>query len=144
MSFAPVTVGGPSDTFELSLTVGAHQVALPPLPVAGALSGLAVTVDDDFVSPGPLVTTWTPPGGAGRVGTHIRINHHRKGPTFTECEVPAADAVFEASEPMIDPLAVVTGLEFQGVWHTEGAAVDLPEGCVDVTLGTSVFVSPGY
>ena len=45
---------------------------------------------------------------------------------------------------MIDPLAVVTGLEFQGLQHVQTAAIDLDEGCVDVQYGVNQYVSPTY
>jgi hypothetical protein len=43
---------------------------------------------------------------------------------------------------MIDPLAVSTGLEFQGVEHMFVAAAQTPQGCVDFRFGRQIMVLP--
>jgi hypothetical protein len=43
---------------------------------------------------------------------------------------------------MINPLAVVTGLEFQGLHHEFVAAATTPSGCVEFRFGTQIFVFP--
>ena len=43
---------------------------------------------------------------------------------------------------MIDPLAVITGLEFQGIEHVFVAAATTPEGCVEFRFGEQELVFP--
>ncbi len=64
--------------------------------------------------------------------THIPINHHAGGPTFTECWVEASVHTLQVPGAMLVPLAVETGLEFQGVEHVQVAAAETPAGCVEL------------
>lgn len=43
---------------------------------------------------------------------------------------------------MVDPLAVETGLEFQGLEHAFVAAATTPQGCVEFRFGEQLFVFP--
>jgi hypothetical protein len=43
---------------------------------------------------------------------------------------------------MVNPLAVVTGLEFQGVDHVHLAAAVTPMGCVEFRFGKHLDVWP--
>jgi hypothetical protein len=72
----------------------------------------------------------------------IPINHHIGGPTFTRCIALESEEGFTASAEMIDPLSVVTGLEFQGLSHEHAVAVQVDGGCVQLTSGTRVYVIP--
>ena len=63
--------------------------------------------------------------------THIPINHHVGGPTFTECHVPGNEGPIVVPAAMIDPLAVITGLEFQGMRHAQFASAQTSAGCVE-------------
>ena len=76
------------------------------------------------------------------VRTTIPINHHAGGPTFTECAAPDGSGAFHADAAMINPLAVKTGLEFQGVEHVFVAAAVTPQGCVEFRFGTKIPVQP--
>ncbi len=134
------TVGLPSDRYALTLTFAGQEVVVPELGLAQGLSDVAVTADGDSMAPGDLVGTWTPPSDGGRVGTLIAINHHAAGPTFTRCDVAADVGRFEADAAMLTPLAVVTGIEFQGLEHAQTAAAYTPLGCVDVRLGMQHYV----
>lgn len=143
--YAEVTVGGPSDLFSGVLRFSGLEVAVPAMGYAsGELGSAVVRIDSDFASPGPLLATWDAPTDGGVVSSLIPINHHVQHPTFTWCEVEASDESFLATEPMIDPLAVSTGLEFQGLWHHQVAAADTPLGCVEFRYGPQLYVSPTY
>jgi hypothetical protein len=135
----PAAEGAP---IGLTLAWGGAAVTLPPMAIAsGDLRRLHVTVaSSDFSHPGALDATWTPPPDGGVVRCRIPINHHAAGATFTECVTPASSGGFHATATMIDPLAVITGLEFQGVEHWQTAAVHLPEGCLDVRFGRQWYV----
>jgi hypothetical protein len=91
-----------------------------------------MVVSGESNEPTALDLTWTPPADAGRVFTHIPINHHAAGPTYTEREVDASAGALHVDGAMLAPLAVVTGLEFQGVEHRRYAAANTPAGCVEV------------
>ena len=43
---------------------------------------------------------------------------------------------------MIDPLSVVTGLEFQGLEHVFVAAATTPAGCIEFRFGARIYASP--
>jgi hypothetical protein len=89
--------------------------------------------------PGAMTVAWSPRGDGSQVGTLIHINHHAAGPTFTTCRVPESDGGFGATAAMIDPLAVSTGLEFQGLDHMQTAAAELEGGCVELRVMSRVF-----
>lgn len=140
-----VTVGTATDAYTLEVAVGSTVVQTPVMTAAsGNLADAVVLVDPDFFSPGPLTASWTPPPDGGVVGSRIPINHHVGGPTFTDCWTDASNGTFHATEPMIDPLAVITGLEFQGLSHVQVAAAETPQGCVEFRMGTTVYVGTTY
>ncbi len=131
---------GPADAaYALTLTVDGQALAIPEQRLAGLLDGVVVSAAGDSMVPGDLDATWTVPANAGRVRTVIPINHHAAGPTFTRCDVDATAGGFHADAEMLTPLAVVTGLEFQGLQHTTAAAAWVDAGCIDVRLGTRSY-----
>lgn len=134
------TAGLVSDRYTLTLTFDGQRIEVPEMGLAQGLPDVAVVAEGDSMAPGDLVATWTPPTDGGRVGTTIRINHHAAGPTFTQCDVDGDVGHFEADAAMLTPLAVVTGIEFQGVEHTQNAAAYTEQGCVDVRLGVQGYV----
>lgn len=69
-----------------------------------------------------LDATWTPGDDAGPLTTTVSIHHHAGGPTFTPCVAPASAGAFHADAALVDPLARVTGLEFQRLDQVNGAA----------------------
>lgn len=106
----------------------------------GGLVEPRVSFEGEADRPGAMTARWTPRGDGSQVGTLININHHAAGPTFTSCLVPEDAGGFEATAAMIDPLAVSTGLEFQGLDHTQVAAAELAGGdCVELRVMTRVF-----
>jgi CRP-like cAMP-binding protein len=131
--------GASGSAYTLAFTVEGQTVEIPESTIAASLEGLVVTVEGHSMAPGALTATWTP--GVGRVRTIIPINHHAAGPTFTRCDVPSETGTFHADAEMITPLAVVTGLEFQGVEVANAAAAWVDVGCVDVRLGTSIYTA---
>ena len=106
---------------------------IAPTAVAGGLD-----------SPTALDLTWTPPADAGTVLTRIPINHHAGGPTFTDCAANASAGTLHVAGAMLTPLAVSTGLEFQGIAHAQSAAVETPQGCIEVRFQTSQYVDLTY
>lgn len=122
----------------LTLHFGTVDVALPPLGLAADLPDLTTMLQGDSTAPTAFDATWTARDDDSRVHTVIPINHHAQGPTFTVCDVPSSAGAFHADEGMLAPLAVVTGLEYQGTWVSNTAAVHTALGCVDVRLGREV------
>ena len=53
---------------------------------------------------------------------------------------PVSAGSFRADADMVDPLAVSTGLEFQGVSHFAFAAAETAGGCVEFRLGSQWHV----
>lgn len=137
-----VTIYGPA--YGLTVTFSGVQVDVPEAPIPGPVEGAAVTLEGTLEAPTRLTVTWdAPPDEGTHVVTNIPINHHAAGPTFTECAVPAERARLDVGEAMIAPLAIITGLEFQGIEHVRFAAAETPLGCVEVRYLRHQYVSQG-
>lgn len=97
-----------------------------------------VTSEGDYDTPGDLTVSWTG-STEGWVRTEIPINHHANSPTFTTCQASAEQGGFEVPGAMVNPLAVSTGLEFQGLHHGSFAAVETEAGCVQISVVNQVY-----
>ncbi len=138
-----VTVGDASSDFAMQLTWGELTVDLAPLGYqAGPLQDAAITLEGDHSAPGALEATWTSSAAGGHVFTLININHHAAAGTFTTCAAPESAESFQADADMIDPLAVITGLEFQGIQYVNVAAAETSKGCIEFWLGEEEYVQP--
>ena len=135
-------IGDASSSYAMTLSWDDTQITLDAMPVAsGMLDDLAVDTESTVSNlPGALEATWLPTGDGTFVRTRIPINHHAGGPTFTECVAPTSAGTFHADADMINPLAVQTGLEFQGIDHVFIAAARTPQGCVEFRFGKRVAV----
>ena len=102
----------------------------------------SVATEGDYDQPGALSASWTDRGEGALVSTWIDINHHVFEETFTTCTAPESAGSFTADAAMIDPLAVSTGLEFQGLTHERRAELETADGCVQVVVLTDLYVSP--
>jgi len=127
-----ITLAG--GTLAAEITFAGHRVTLAATPFPAQLAGLAGTLAGGYDAPTSLDITWTSDPAGGVVFTHIPINHHAGGPTFTTCAVPASSGAMHVGEAMLTPLAVSTGLEFQGVHHLRFAAAETPYGCVELRI----------
>lgn len=123
------------------LTFGDIEVRLSPMAVPGPLEGLSATLKGDYSEPEELTVTWTPASGDSWVFTHVPMNHHVGGPTFTECRVSAAEGTLTIGGDMLAPLSLVTGLEFQGTDHARFASAETPLGCVEFAFMVRQFPS---
>lgn len=121
------------------LTTPTHVVSLAPTSVPSGDLVPTVRSDGDYDTPGALTFSWTKPADGGAIGTLIPINHHAAGPTFTTCLADADDDGFVADAEMVNPLAVSTGLEYQGLDHLRIAAADLGDTCVEFRFETRVY-----
>jgi len=117
-------------SYSVSLFIGDQEVTVGATAIPGALNASG-TLTGDSMQPDGLTATWTAQAGDSQVFTHIPINHHASGPTFTECVVPVASGTLSIAGAMLRPLSVVTGLEFQGLEHQHVAAAELASGCVE-------------
>jgi hypothetical protein len=127
--YGAVTLAG--NAFAATLTFGERKVTLIETQLAGPFTSLSGTLAGDYDQPDALDFQWTAPS-SDHVYTLIPINHHAGGPTFTECTVPATARALHVDGDMLRPLAVGTGLEFQGLEHVRFAAAETPEGCVEL------------
>ncbi|MCA9515870.1 MAG: hypothetical protein KC635_13080 [Myxococcales bacterium] len=128
--WAQVTLSGTA--FGVAVTLGGVRVTAAETAIPGDLTGLDGTLSGGYEAPTGLVVSWDAPSDGGDVTTTIPINHHAGGPTFTDCRVAASEGGFEVGEAMLAPLAVATGLEFQGVEHVRFAAAETAAGCVEI------------
>jgi len=126
------TVTLPGRTFAVELTWAGNTLTLGETSVPEPVAGLTMQLQGAYDKPTALDLAWTPPGDPASVFTHIPINHHAAGPTYTECAVDASVGALHVDGAMLEPLAVITGLEFQGIEHARFAAVETPQGCVEV------------
>lgn len=132
-----VTLG---KTFSLSLGFGEVEVTLGETTVPNALSDVTGTLAGTYDDPQGLSLAWTPVAGDTEVFTHVPMNHHVAEPTFTECATPASAGAMQIGGDMLKPLAVSTGLEFQGLEHVRFAAAETPLGCVEIRYQIRAYV----
>ena len=132
-----VTLG---KTLSLSLSFGDVAVTLPATTVPDGLADVAGTLAGSYDDPQGLSLTWTPVAGDTQVFTHVPMNHHVAEPTFTQCATPASTGSMQIGGDMLKPLAVSTGLEFQGIEHVRFAAAETPLGCVEVRYQIRAYV----
>lgn len=137
--YGPLLATG--DDATVRLRAGGIDVELPALAFAPELEGVAIGGEGDTTTPEILHAVWTPRDDGSRVRTVIPINHHAGGPTFTVCDVPAVGGTFHADGEMLQPLATMTGLEFQNLDVSQTAAVHTSAGCIDVRVGRQIYVS---
>jgi hypothetical protein len=131
-----------SEPVRLRLRGPGFDVEVPPLAIPPALGGVRGQLAGSTEAPGDLALTWTPPAVADTtVFTNIDINHHVREPTFTRCAVVARAGSLMVPGAMLAPLAVVTGLEFQGLEHVVFAATETPHGCLEFRFTRRIFVS---
>jgi hypothetical protein len=58
--------------------------------------------------------------------------------------VPASAGALHVDGSMLLPLAVATGLEFQGMDHVRFAAAETPAGCVEIRMMVSHYPNLSY
>ena len=133
-------VQGQTMSFDLQWSGGHIQTAELSL-----LDGLVaqVSAEGDYDAPGALSITWSG-SEEGHVGTVIPINHHAGAPTFTSCQAPASQGSIDVPAAMVDPLSVITGLEFQGVFHGSYAAARTDAGCIQFAVRTQHYTDVGF
>ncbi|MCP4809667.1 MAG: hypothetical protein GY913_28365 [Proteobacteria bacterium] len=126
---------------EFGATLGSAE--MPAVTTPSGDIRPSVSTAGDYSAPGELTATWTDAGEGASVTTWIDINHHAYGePTFTRCVANESAGEFTADAEMIDPLAIITGLEFQGVVHERLFAADTDDGCVQFRVLRRIYVSP--
>lgn len=126
------------DDWAMDVSFGQDAFSVPAMAIADGDIGVRVSADGDYHGPGALTVSWTPVLDGSLVRTEVPINHHAQAGTFTHCEAGAEVGGFTADAAMINPLAVITGLEFQGVEHLNVASVATSVGCVELRYGTHI------
>jgi len=127
--------------FAVDLSFAGHRVTLATTESPGTLDSASGTLDGGYEAPERLELAWSTTATGSHVYTRIPINHHAAGPTFTECTVPASVGAMSIDEDMLAPLAIITGLEFQGIEHVRFAAAHTPLGCVELRFIVRHYVS---
>jgi len=129
--YGPVTL--PGRTFAATVTFSGLTVRLAATAVPESLADFTGVWLGTSSDPEGLEFAWTVPAApeGSEVFTSIPINHHAGGPTHTECAVPSSAGAFSVAQEMLTPLAVITGLEFQGLQHVRFATALTPKGCVE-------------
>lgn len=141
--YSALDIGNAASSYAMTLSWGDMEVQLDAMPVAGAnLTNAAVDIEGDSEAPGALDATWKASPSGAFVRSRIPINHHAGGPTFTECAAPESAGAFHADAAMVNPLAVRTGLEFQGLRRELVAAANTPLGCVEFRFGEQILILP--
>ena len=141
--YSMVDIGNASASYAMTLSWADVEVQLDAMPVAsGTLTDAAVSIEGDSSAPGALEATWKPSQQGAFVRSRIPINHHAGGPTFTACAALESAGKFHADAAMVNPLAVITGLEFQGLQHEFVAAANTPQGCVEFRFGEQIPIFP--
>lgn len=133
-----VTVAGPSLAVELladGVSVRAASMPLPP-----ELTGAVGALEGGSMSPTGLELSWTPTADGFDVFTHVAMNHHVSVPAFTECRVDGSTGEMSIPGSMLAPLALVTGLEFQGLETARFAAATTERGCIEIRFSRMAFV----
>lgn len=130
-----------AEALSAEVTWGPYTITLEETPIAPVLENLQAKLEGGYDNPTSLQITWTPVNSGAQVFTHIPINHHAGGPTYTECAVDGSEGVMQIGGNMLQPLAVSTGLEFQGLDHLRFAAATLPQGCVEFRFGAAMYVN---
>jgi len=152
--------GGDEQTFEaddVTGELGGTITLAAPYTLEAEFFGQVVTLEEALEGPdlltnfsAMLIGTYDAPEGveadwdAAPEGTHVftrvPINHHAAAPTFTECVVGAEAGELSIPGEMLEPLAVSTGLEFQGFDHIVFAAAETANGCVEIRFVTQQTV----
>ncbi|GEM_PF-2132450 len=125
-------VGEGSYSFELKVL--GQIVTLEPVDFPEPLSGLGGVLTGTFDAPIAIDLSWDPTESDSQVHSLTRINHHVQSPTSTQCQADTSEGAMHIGEPMLAPLAVGTGLEFQAVEHAVVAAAEIDEGCIEFAL----------
>ena len=126
--------------FGLEARWGAETIALAEQALPSGLTDPAGTLTGGYDAPEAVDISWS---GAsdGVVFTHVPINHHIGGLTFTECSVPAAEGEMHIDGEVLTPLSGGTGLEFQGIAHVAFAAAQTDVGCVEIRYVIDQYIS---
>ena len=123
----------------MKLSFAEYTVTLAPTSLPAELQNLASTGLENSFSPGDIRITWDAANSGEEIFTRIPINHHVGGPTFSECAAPISAGEMLIAKEYVEPLAVSTGLEFQGVEAMNRAAAETPLGCIEFRFQKKYF-----
>lgn len=125
-----ITLAG--DLFTVEVEAFGQLVSLDTeTGVPELLSGFSASLIGSYDAPEGIEAAWDAAPEGSHLFTRIPVNHHAAGPTFTECAIDASAGSLDIGQAMLEPLAVATGLEFQGFDHIRFAAGDTARGCVE-------------
>jgi hypothetical protein len=122
----------PGNRFAVEVVAFGQKVTLETeTSVPDPLSDFSASLLGTYDAPEGIDAAWDPAPEGSHLFTRIPVNHHAAGPTFTECAADASLGTLHIDQPMLEPLAVATGLEFQSFEHIRFAAGETSRGCVE-------------
>ncbi len=133
--YGEISLAGPSYTVDLDF-FGQRVTLEAPLAAPELLPGFSAMLVGTYDAPEAVEASWDAVPAGTTLFTRVPINHHAGGATFTECAISGAESELTIPGEMLEPLAVSTGLEFQGFDHLRVAAADTDRGCVEIRFIT--------
>ena len=131
----------PGDRFAIEVVAFGQKVTLETeTSVPDPLPDFSASLLGTYDAPEGIDAAWDPAPEGSHLFTRIPVNHHAAGPTFTECAADASLGALHIDRPMLEPLAVATGLEFQSFEHIRFAAGETSRGCVEFRFTQSQSV----
>jgi len=122
----------PGRQFAIEVDAFGQRVTLESeTSVPELLPAFSASLLGTYDAPEGIHASWDAVAEGSHLFTRIPVNHHAAGPTFTECAADGSAGTLDISGPMLEPLAVATGLEFQGFDHIRFAAAETSRGCVE-------------
>lgn len=108
------------------LRITVSETATPP-PMEN-FSGIVTGIEN---APTALDLSWDGVSSDAEIYTNIPVNHHAAQGTFTECQIAPSAGGLHIDGEMLAPLAIETGLEFQGIEHVRFAVAKTSDACIE-------------
>ena len=120
------------DRFELGVRFAGGTATTEPLDTLEDIIP-SVSAAGSMDQPGDLTLSWTGED-RGQVFTRIPMNHHGSAYAWTQCMTDASEGRLVAPAEMVNPLSIITGLEYQGLSHGQFVAAETDMGCVQFSV----------
>lgn len=131
----------PGTSFAVEVEFFGQRVTLEEeLAPPDLLPGFSAVLVGTYDAPEAVEAEWDPVAAGSHLFTRVPINHHAAAPTFTDCAIGGDAGALTIPGEMLEPLAVSTGLEFQGFDHIRFAAAETARGCVEVRFTSTQSV----
>lgn len=132
--------GSPAEA-SVDVRFGDALIRSPTMPMPTGTLDLTMEIPGGPEAPEGVELSWAAPPQGGLLTTEVPINHHAAGPIWTDCSVDASVGSLSIAGPLVEPLAISTGLEFQSADHVFVSAAEIPGGCVEIKHMVRQYVS---